>query len=178
MAEYGSHTFIQRMLGAARIDPAIYNEVEHDTTATGQAGMVVAIVAVCSAIGAAQAGVTAMIGGVFAALLGWLIWSAVTYLIGDKILGGTATWGELLRALGFAQAPGVLYVLAILPLMGWLVRLVVGIWILVCGIVALREALDFGTGKAILTAVLGWIVMMVFTGILLVMAGGAALGTS
>lgn len=177
MSEYGTHSFTQRMLAAARIDPAIYNEVEHDTTATGQAAGVVTIVAVCSAIGAAQAGVTAMLGGVVAALVGWLIWSAVTYLIGDKILGGTATWGELLRALGFAQAPGVLYVLAILPLMGWLVRLVVGVWILVCGIVALREALDFGTGKAILTAVLGWIVMMIFTGVLLFMASGAAVAT-
>jgi hypothetical protein len=177
MESYGSHTFVQRMLGAARIDPAIYNEVEHDTTATGQAAGVVAIVAVCSAIGTAQAGALAMIFGVVAALVGWLIWSGVTYLIGDKLLGGTATWGELLRALGFAQAPGVFYVLAVVPFLGWLVRLVVGVWILVCGIVALREALDFGTGKAILTAVLGWIAMMIVTVILLAMAGGAAMAT-
>ena len=158
-----SHTFKDRMIGAARVDAAIYQEVEHDTTATGQAAGVVAIVAVCSAIGGAGAGASGMIGGVVSALLGWLVWSGITYLIGDKLLGGTATWGELLRAVGFAQAPGVLYILAAIPLLGWLVRLVVGIWILVCGIVAIREALDFSTGKAILTAILGWLAMMILT---------------
>jgi hypothetical protein len=158
-----SHTFKDRMIGAARVDAAIYQEVEHDTTATGQAAGVVAIVAVCSAIGGVGAGAAGMIGGVVSALLGWLVWSGITYLIGDKLLGGTATWGELLRAVGFAQAPGVLYILAAIPLLGWLVRPIVGIWILVCGIVAIREALDFSTGKAILTAILGWLAMMILT---------------
>lgn len=159
------------MIGAARVDPAIYNEVEHDSSATGQAAGVVAIVAVCSAIGGAGAGTSGMIAGVLAALGGWLIWSGVTYLIGDKLLGGTATWGELLRAIGFAQAPGVLYLLAIIPILGWFVRVGVGIWILVCGIVALREALDFSTGKAILTAVLGWISVGILTAVLFAIFG-------
>ncbi len=177
MDPLASHSFTERMLGAARIDPAIYTEVEHDTTATGQAAGVVAIVAVCSAIGGAGAGAPGMFSAVLAALLGWLLWAGVTYLIGDKLLGGTATWGELLRALGFAQAPGVLYFFAVIPLLGWLVRLVVGIWILICGIVALREALDVSTGRAILTAVLGWITMMVVSGVILAM-GFAAAGAS
>lgn len=174
MSVPGSHTFTERMMGAARIDPAMYTEVEHDTTATGQAAGVVAIVAICSAIGSAAGGPAGMFFGVLAALLGWLLWAGVTYLIGDKMLGGTATWGELLRALGFAQAPGVLYVLAVIPFLGWLVRLVVGIWILVCGIVALREALDFSTGKAILTAVLGWLAMMILTAGLMALGSGTA----
>ena len=93
------------------------------------------------------------------AFVGWLLWSGVTYLIGDKLLGGTATWGELLRTIGFAQSPGVLYVLAVLPIVGGLVRLLVMIWLLVAGIVAIRQALDFSTGKAVLTAVLGWLAM-------------------
>jgi len=167
----GGNTFTQRMIGAARVDAAIYNEVEHDTTATGQAAGVVAIVAVCSAIGGVSSGAQGMIAAVVAAVGGWLIWAGVTYLIGDKLLGGTATWGELLRAVGFAQAPGVLYLLAVIPFFGWLVRFAVGIWILICGIVALREALDFSTGKAILTAVLGWLAMGMVTAILFAMTG-------
>jgi hypothetical protein len=168
----GSHTFVQRMVGAARVDAAMYTEVEHDTTATGQAFGVVAIVAVCSAIGGAAGGAGGMISAVVAAVLGWLVWSGVTYLIGDKLLGGTATWGELLRALGFAQAPGVLYIFAVLPFIGWILRFILGIWILVCGIVALREALDVSTGRAILTAILGWLAMMILTATLFAMAGG------
>jgi hypothetical protein len=166
-----SHTFTQRVIGAARVDPVIYNEVEHDTAATSQAAMVVGFAALCSAIGNLGGGLGVMIGAIFSALVGWLIWSAVTYLIGAKLLGGTATWGELLRTIGFAHAPGFFLILGIVPFAGWIVRFVVGIWMLVCGIVAIREALDFSTGKAVLTAILGWIAMMLLS---LLLIGGTA----
>ncbi len=172
MSTFQSHTFSRRMIGAARIDPAVYNEVEHDTTATMQAAGVVAIVALCSAIGGLGGGASVMIGGVISAVLGWLIWSGITYIIGDKVFGGTATWGELLRTLGFAQSPGVFFLVAALPLVGGAVRPVVGIWMLICGIVAIREALDFSTGKAIFTAVLGWSGLMLLMLLVLGFAGG------
>ena len=158
---------IERMKGAALLDVATYEEVEADSTATPQAAGVVAIVAVASAIGAlGQAGPGGIIGGLVAAFLGWLVWAGVTYLIGDKLLGGTATWGELLRTLGFAQSPGVLYVLGIIPLLGGLIRFAVLIWVLIAGIIAIRQALDFSTGKAVLTAVLGWLSLAILTVIL------------
>ncbi len=157
---------IPRMIGAAKLDVATYDEVEHDRGATGQAAAVVAMVAVASAVGGAGAGAGGIIGGLISAFFGWFVWSAVTYVIGDKLLGGTATWGELLRTIGFAQAPGVLYVFAALP-GGFLIRFFVAVWILLAGIVAIREALDFSTGKAILTAVLGWFVMVFIMAILL-----------
>jgi len=155
-----------RMKGAAMLDVATYEAVEADEGATSQAAMVVGIVAVASAIGSAGSGGTAIIGGLVAAFIGWLLWAGITYLIGDKLLGGTATWGELLRTLGFAQAPGVLYVLGIIPLLGGLIRFAVAIWILIAGIIAIRQALDIGTGRALLTAVLGWIAMVVVMALL------------
>ena len=114
---------IERMKRAALLDPQIYEEVEADASATGQAATVVAIVAVAQGIGSATQGVPGILAGIIAALLGWLIWSGVTYVIGDKILGGTATWGELLRTLGFAQSPAVLAIFAIVPGVGGLIRL-------------------------------------------------------
>jgi len=149
----------ERMKGAAMLDVATYEAVEADTSATGQAAIVVAIVAVAQAIGASGSGADGMIMGVLGAVVGWLVWSAITYVVGDKFFGGTATWGELLRTIGFAQAPGVLYVLGIVPLLGGMVRFAVGIWILIAGIIAIRQALDFSTGKAILTALIGWLVI-------------------
>ena len=110
----------------------------------------------CSAIGAVWRGGPSIIIAPVSAILGWLLWSAVTYIIGGKLLGGTATWGELLRTLGFAQAPGVLMIFGIIPLLGGVVRLVVALWLLVTGVVAIRQALDFSTGKAVATAILGW----------------------
>ncbi len=161
MATQLRQSWTQRMLGAARLDISTYEEVEADQTATGQAAGVVALVAVAQAIGAAGEGALGIIAGLGGAMLGWLIWAGITYLIGAKLFGGTATWGELLRTLGFAQAPGVLYVLGIIPFFGGLVRVALAIWILIAGIIAIRQALDFSTGKAILTAVLGWLAVTI-----------------
>jgi len=160
MTEYARRSVADRMRGAAMLDIATYEEVEHDNDATGQAAVVVIIVAICTAIGAVWRGGPSIIAGPIGAILGWLLWSAITYLIGGKLLGGTATWGELLRTIGFAQSPGVLMIFGIIPILGGLVRVVVAVWLLFTGIVAIRQALDFSTGKAILTAFLGWIAMV------------------
>jgi hypothetical protein len=160
-------SIVDRMIGAARLDVDTYEEVESDYNATGQAALVVTIVAIASAIGGLNEGGRGIIGGVLVAVLGWLLWSGIAYLIGDKVFGGTATWGELLRTIGFAQSPGVLLILGIIPVLGGLVSMAVGIWMLVAGIIAIRQALDFSTGRAILTALLGWIPMVIARGILL-----------
>ncbi len=160
MTEYARRSIVDRMRGAAMLDVATYEEVEHDQEATGQAAVVVVIVAVCTAIGAIWRGGPSIIMGPVSAILGWLLWSAITYLIGAKLLGGVATWGELLRTIGFAQSPGVLMIFGIIPLLGGLVRIVVAVWLLIAGIIAIRQALDFSTGKAVITALLGWIAMV------------------
>lgn len=165
---------VGRMLGAAKLDVQTYEEVEADTTATGQAAAVVAMAAVASAIASSNAGLGALIFAPVWQILGWLIWAGVTYLIGDKLFGGTATWGELLRTLGFAQAPSLLLVFAFLPLLGGLLKIVVGIWVLIAGVIAIRQALDFSTGKAILTALIGWLVLFIPMALLGMMA--ASLG--
>ena len=157
---------VDRMIGAARLDVDTYEEVEADQSATGQAALVVVIVAIASAIGSIGDGGIGIITGLLSAIVGWLLWAGITYVIGDKVFGGTATWGELLRTLGFAQAPGVLLVLGIIPLLGGLVHAAVGIWMLVAGIIAIRQALDFSTGRAILTAIIGWIPLAIATWIL------------
>ena len=179
--EYGDtyggakRSIVDRMRGAAMLDVATYEEVENDLTATGQAGVVVAIVAVCSAIGGARGGIGGMIGGLLAAVISWLTWSGITFFVGTKLFGGTATWGELLRTLGFAQSPGVLYILGIIPLFGGMVRFVVALWILAAGIIAIRQALDVTTGKAVMTAVISWVAMIIVWSLLAMLGLGAAL---
>jgi hypothetical protein len=160
-------SLLDRMRGAAFLEIATYEEVEHDESLTSQAALVVVIVAIARGIGGFNEGTQGIFVGILAALLGWLLWAGVTYLIGDKLLGGTATWGELLRTLGYAQSPGVFLVIGFVPFLGWLIGLIVAVWLLVAGIVAIRQALDFSTGKAILTAVLGWLVAFAIPAMLL-----------
>lgn len=167
-------SFTERMIGAAMLNVDVYEEVEADTTATQSAALVVVIVAIASAIGGVRAGMIGMLAGLLSALLAWLIFSGITYLIGDKLLGGTATWGELLRTIGFAQSPGVLGVFGILPFLGPLIRFVVAIWILIAVVIAIRQACDFGTGQAVLTAVLGFVAWVILGALLTIAVGGPA----
>ena len=105
-------SFDQRVIGAAKLDVRIYEEVETDTTAMPQAMGVVALSSVAAGIGAiGQEGNLGLLGGLLAALLGWALWSGLTYFIGTRILPTPQThadWGELLRTTGFAAAPGIL----------------------------------------------------------------------
>jgi len=157
MRPVGQRSLTERMKGAALLDIEAYEEVEVDTSATAQAAIVVGIVALATAIGSAPAGPSGFLVGLIETYVRWLLWSGLTYLIGDKLLGGTATWGELLRTLGFAHVPRALLVLAVLPGLGWVLELAVAVWVLAAAIVALRQALDFSTTRAVVTAVLGWL---------------------
>lgn len=160
-----------RMRGAAMLDVATYEEVEADTTATGQAAIVVGIVAICAAIGGIREGSSGVIAGVLGAFISWMVWAGVTFVVGEKMFGGTATWGELLRTLGFAQAPGVLYLLGIIPVLRTLVQFAVAIWIMVAGVIAIRQALDFTTGKAVITAIVAFLAMLVVGAIMAAIFG-------
>lgn len=172
----GAHrSLVERMIGAALLDVSVYEEVEADQGATGQAAMVVGIVAICAAIGSYSHGGKGIIGAVVMAFVGWLIMSALTYFIGTKLFGGTADIGEMLRTLGFAQSPGVIAILGIIPFLGGLVIFAVAIWQLITAVVAIRQALDFDTGKAIATAVISWLVVWVVTAVLMAMVFGTAL---
>jgi hypothetical protein len=161
MSTMAGRSMIERMKGAALLDVPTFEEVEHDTTATGQAAGVVGLVAVASAIGAIGHGGLAIGFGIVWAFVGWLIWSGLCYFIGTNLFEGQATWGEVLRTVGFAQAPGVLNIVGFIPLLGGLVRLAVFFWLLAAVVVALRQALDISTGKAVVTGVIGWLVMVV-----------------
>ncbi len=173
-------TMVQRMQGAAMLNNSTYEEVEHDHTATGQAAGVVAIAAVAQAIGSIGQGGSGIVGALIGQLLGWALWAGLTYLVGTKLFGGTADWGELLRTLGFSQAPGVLYALGIIPGLGWLVRAAVGIWVLVAGVIAVRQALDVTTGKAIATVAISVAIILIpvilLGGMFAAAMGGAMVG--
>lgn len=149
-------SFVGRMIGAATLDVATYEEVEHDTTATTQAGLVVVLAALAQGLASASG----VMSGIIGALLGWLAFAGLTYVIGTKFFKGTATWGELLRTLGFAYTVAILSILGIIPILGILVKLIVAIWFLVAAVVAIRQALDISTGKAVVTGLLSWVALV------------------
>ena len=157
---------LERMIGAARLDPRIYEEVEADTGATLQAMLVVIMVSVATGIGALGAGgIGGLLFGVIFGLAGWAVWALITYLVGTTWFRTPEThadWGQLARTTGFAQSPGVLRVLGFIPVVGPVIVLFVFIWQIAAMAVAVRQALDYrSTWRAVGVVLVGFIVLVI-----------------
>ena len=173
-------SFVERVVGAARLDARIYEEVEADTTAIGQAMAVVAASALAAGVGSISSGATGAVAAVVGAVVGWFLWAVVTWLVGTKLLpepGTSADLGQMLRTIGFSAAPGLLNVLGIIPVVGLLVWLVAAVWQLVAMVVAVRQALDYtSTGRAVLVCFIGWVFyMIVSVGLAMAMGIGSVM---
>lgn len=157
--------FTDRIVRSARLDVNLYEEVEADPTAMGQAMTVVVLSGVAAGIGSFQsAGFGGVVAGSIVALGGWFIWAFLTYFIGTRILPEPQTradYGELLRTIGFASSPGLIRVLGVIPLLRPLAFAVGGIWMLVAMIIAVRQALDYtSTLRAVGVCVIGWLIQL------------------
>jgi hypothetical protein len=109
------HSFLKRVLRALILDAALFEEVEADRGATGQALGVVLLSGIAAGIGSTGRELAGgMIVLMLANVLAWGVWAVMTYVIGTKILPGSHTEadvGQLLRTIGFSSAPGVIQVL-------------------------------------------------------------------
>jgi hypothetical protein len=181
----------RKMILASRLDINLYEEVEANTRANGQALMIVVIASIATGIGTGISGLVTngaiwllwgLLVGIFTSIIGWLVWAFITLWIGKiifKVPQTEVTYGQMLRTLGFANSPGVLRIFSFIPFLGGLVAFVATIWVLITGIVAIRQALDFSTWRAIGTAVVGWIVyaLIIFLISTLIIGAGAFVQT-
>ena len=99
----------------------------------------------------------AFLNAVIGALLSWLVWSALTYFVGTKLFNGTVDMGEMLRVIGFAQAPRLLSALGFIPCIGALFSIAGWVWALAASFVGIREGLDLDNGKTLLTIIVSFI---------------------
>lgn len=162
--------FQDRMIRAAKLDTALYEEVERDTTAMGQATGVVVLSSLAAGIGSfSTTGISGLLIGTITALIGWYVWAFITYLVGTKVLPEAQTsadQGQLLRTIGFSSSPGVIRILGIIPGFYWLTSLVGSVWMLVAMVIAVRQALDYSsTWRAVGVCLIGWIIQMILAAI-------------
>lgn len=171
--------FIDRIIRAAKLDIRLYEEVEADKGAMGQAMGVVILSSLASGIGnIARGGVGGILTGTIVALIGWYVWAYLTYFIGSKFLPEPQTEanpGELLRTIGFSSAPGLIRVLGIVPGLAGIFFLLASIWMLVAMVIAVRQALDYrSTWRAIGVCIVGWIIQSLILVLLFTIFGGGA----
>jgi hypothetical protein len=157
-------TFVNRVMGAALLSAATFEEVEHDRSATGQAVALIVLSSLAAGVGALgpfEARPMALVTISFLSLVLWLVWALITLQIGTRILPATRTHadlGQLLRVIGFATVPGLFRVAGAIPGMTTVVFTVTAAWMLAAMIVAVRQALDYvSTLRAFAVCALGFV---------------------
>lgn len=176
-----------RMLRAAQIDSQLYEEVEADSSATGQALLAVVLVSCAGGIGHAisaaikhSGNIAGIFGGLATGIIGslivWFIYSLLCFWLGTTLFKGPDTkssLGELLRTLGFAYSPGLLNVFSFIPYIGAFIPFVTWVWTIIASVVAIRQACDFSTGRAVGTAIVAAIIPLIIMILLAALIGGA-----
>ena len=156
-------TFGDRVVGAMKLDPNAFEDVERDPTAIGQAVGVIVLAAVAAGIGNVYyGGLRGIVGTAVTTLIGFLVWSLIVWLIGTKLMPEPATkadYAETFRVVGFSASPGLASILTIIPLLGYLIVVLIWLWQIAAMVIAVRQVLDYSTtGKAILVVLIGWVV--------------------
>ena len=173
------NSFKNRLIRAAKLDVNLYEQVEADKGAMGQAMGIVVLSSIAAGVGFIETGgFSGIITGTIASLIGWYVWAYLTYFIGTKFLPEPQTkadLGELLRTIGFSSSPGLIRVLGIIPGLGVVVFFTASIWMLVAMVIAVRQALDYNsTLRAVGVCVIGWIIQMLILMLLFSILGGGA----
>ncbi len=169
--------FIDRMIRAAKLDAALYEEVEADKQSLKQAMSVVLLSSIAMGLGNMHGTAGSLIAGIVGSLIGWFVWAYITYFIGVKILPEPQTradHGELLRTIGFSRSPGLLYVFSIIPGIRLFINPLISIWTLSAMIVAVRQALDYSsTMRAVGVCLIGWLAQTLLLFAMFMLLGGS-----
>jgi len=176
--------FALRMLRAARLHADTYEEVEADRTSITQAMVVVAVACAAAGVGSwlRGSGSQELAGDALGLplhvivvtiepIISWLVSGAFAYMVGATFFKGPETETDYLEVLPttcFAFGPGVLFLLGGVgpESMGLAAMGLSRLWVLVASVIAVRQALDFTTARAIGTygfaALLMWLVLWGF----------------
>jgi hypothetical protein len=178
-------SLLRRMGRAITLEADFYEEVEAEASSIGQASLVVLLACCAGALGTWLRDVALapvppddapfrVVLDMVEPLVLWLIGSAFAYMVGATFFRGPETetdYPEVLRTTGFAFTPGLLRVFAFAPApLGLLLTIAGDLWMLVCGVVAVRQALDFTTARAVGTFGVAYALMwLILTGLVLVL---------
>ena len=177
-------TFKERLVGVFKLNADTFEDIEADQSATSQAALIVFVVALLAGVGAyintsgainlgsavgsmeaydvslsasTLSPMGAFVNEFVGAFVAWLLWSFLTFLIAGKLFGGDTNMGEMLRTIGFAQAPRLLSLFAFIPCIGFV--LAAGGWImaLIGTVLAIQRSADLDAFKSFGAVVLSFI---------------------
>ncbi len=143
--------YLYRLMGAATLDAGMYEGIEADRGTSIQAAVTVLLASLAAGVGAGGwYGVHPLTLAAVSVLacVTWVAWAVLIFHIGTRMLPEPqtrVTLGEVLRTTGFAAAPGMLQVFAVLPGLSGPVFLATWLWMLATMVVAVQHALDYAS---------------------------------
>jgi hypothetical protein len=156
-----------RIIGVFKLSAATFEDIEHDSSLTFPAAIIVVLVSLVSGLGNGlfnglihKTFFGGFLGSMISVLLGWLCWSAVTWFVGTRFFKGEADLGQMLRVIGFAYLP---MLLSIIPCLGGLIGI---FWTIAAVFIAIRQGLDIDDMKAFLTLIVGAVFYLLLTAML------------
>lgn len=159
----------ERIIRAFTFQREVYTEVEHDTTFTTTAWLLVVVIGFLNQLGTHASTnlinwIISTVLGTIAAVVGFAVAAFVMDWIGRALFNAEVTFDEVVRTLGLAYVWNVVglvgAVSAVSNFLSCLVApgLVLGwVMLVISWFVAVKEALDLELGPTIVTVVLGWI---------------------
>jgi hypothetical protein len=143
-------SFVERFVGALRLDGSVYEEVASDRGALAQAAGVAAAAAVARAIGVFST--TTSGAAVLGALSVFAFWPLAAFLVWTvgNLLKNPGEFGRVLRVVGFAMAPLILVAMILVPNEWFRGAVLLVTYALLFGslVVGVRQALRIDTRRA------------------------------
>jgi hypothetical protein len=159
----GSKSLTDRLIGVVTFKAPVYREIADDTTATGPAALIVVVVAAIVGIlggiisGQSGGGIVAnTITVIIAQLIGWVVGAWLLGFVAKQFFQGKTDTSEMLRITGYTS---IFQIVGIIPVIG----IIGGILQIVANVIGIREAAEFDTTKAILTAVIAGVIVLIVT---------------
>ncbi len=148
---------IRNVTRVVLLDVDFFKEAARDKSLNVQAAVIVVVASGMAGVGSAIAEnvpvVASILVGIIAGIIGWLVWSGVSFALGTRVFGGDSTYAEMLRVIGFAFAP---LAIGIVPYLGF----PAAAWMLLASVIAVREGLDIPTPRALVTMAAGWVLWL------------------
>jgi hypothetical protein len=180
---------LDRIMGVITLKAPIYRQIADDQTATSQAAIIVVIAMLvrgffsglfkASADGTFGVSVVgAIVGAIVILILGLVGWWVAAWVLQfvAGMFGGKTNTGEMLRVTGYVQVFSLVAVLNILALISpallcivGLIGLIVLVLSIIGYVIGVREAAEFSTTNAIITAIIAAVVNFIIVGVI----GGA-----
>jgi Yip1-like protein len=155
------------MRRVSRFNSQTYLEIRDDANSTGQAVAALFLACLSYAIGFAlfaqdfvfYSFLVRILSQLLLSMLAALVWSFIVFLVATKLFQGKAKYWELARPLFFSSTPGIFFILIGIPDSDvyTAVTIVVFVWVIVGGVVALKNSMGFSYNRSMLTYVVGFL---------------------